>query len=196
MSLITLLVYAAVQSSAMSWRGSAEVTAGGRTIAIEVRSSIAADGTIISESWPTNEGEVRGLRRLVLSPDGTGSLERNGQRQALPREFVDEERAQFGFYLQLQTAAARCSASSQRAKATLDIEGPKLTRFLCSRRRIISATNWTRSDGMPQRQDFFIKGLRRDGSLLFPRRLVIRRGDRPFFDLHVTHFRSSTTSSP
>jgi hypothetical protein len=137
----------------------------------------------VSESWPTALGEAKGLRRFALNPEGSGTIERGGKSEAAPADFVREEKAQFGVYQQMQEALRRCAGSEQ-----VTISGAVATSFRCGKGGPTSAANWVAAPGAPVRQDFRMIGWWRDGQAVFPRRLVIKRDGKPFFDLTVTRF--------
>jgi hypothetical protein len=177
----------------LAWEGRATVHDGNRTIAIIVQSRVERDGTVISESWPVAEGQAKGLRRMVLHPDGSGTLERGGTVQPLPADLAREEAAQFGFYQQYQVAAGQCAAQTQTGPGSNVIEvhspGPVPTAFRCEWNRVTNAANWVAGSGRPVRQDFRTVGHWRDAGNSFPRRLLIKRDGRLFFDLRLTRFR-------
>lgn len=190
--MILALLLAAASARPLAWEGRATVHDGNRTIAIAVRSRVERDGTVISESWPLAEGAPEGLRRMVLQPDGTGTLERRGTVQPLPAEFAREEAAQFAFYQQYRVAAGQCAAQTQTGPGSNVIEvyspGPVPTAFRCEWNRITNAANWMAGTGKPVRQDFRTIGQWRDAGNSFPKRLLIKRDGKLFFDLRVTRF--------
>ncbi|GLR46321.1 hypothetical protein [Sphingomonas astaxanthinifaciens] len=186
MSLLLLLAAAVMP---LSWQGRAVVHDDRRRIAITVRSRVEASGRVISESWPTAIGEAKGLRRFILEPTGTGTIERGGRREAAPADFVREEQGQFGFYQLMQQAAHQCAWSGARGIDDIDMGDPLGTHFACDKGFLTSAWNRVDRSGTPIRQQFRMRGWWRDGDAFFPKRLEIRRDGKPFFDLDVTRFR-------
>ncbi len=190
--MIAAFLLAAAGPVEFRWEGEAVVHAGERTLPIGVRTRIESDGKVVSDSWPLGEGRVRGLRRMVLLPDGAGTLTRNGQTTQLEAAFVREELAQFGFYHQLQVATTQCDAQTQTGPGSNVIEvyspGPVPTAFRCEWNRVTNAANWVAAEGPRVRQDFRLIGRLRSGPASFPRRLLIKRDGKLFFDLRVTRF--------
>ena len=190
--MIAALLAAGAGAVPLAWEGRATVYDGNQTVAIAVRTRVERDGTVISDSWPVAEGEGKGLRRIVLRPDGSGTLERGGTVQPLSADFAREEAAQFGFYQQYQVAGGQCAAQAQTGPGSNVIEvhspGPVPTAFRCEWNRITNAANWVAAPGRPVRQDFRTVGQWLDAGNSFPRRLLIKRGGRPFFDLRVFRF--------
>lgn len=178
---------AAAAASTLHWQGTAKVYDGDRTIALGVDSRLGLDGQVDSRSWPLAEGRAKGERGMMIAADGqSGSLLRNGQSTPMPADFLREERAQFGFYLQLQQAVRWCDAEPAKGESTRVFEGPVATSFLCVDRRITNAANWVAAEGTPVRQDFRVAGLHRRDEVVFPRTLVIKRDGKRWFDLNVT----------
>lgn len=183
-----LLLTAVAASHALAWEGRALVHDGSRDIVIGVRSRLEAD-RIVSESWPVAEGEAKGLRRLTIPAVGDATLERGGKVTAMPAAFAVEERAQFAFYRQLQEAARRC-AQQPKGTAMSEAFTVEHTSFRCRGNEVRTAANWVAAEGAPVRQEFRVVGLLRSGEAVFPRRLEIKRGGRPFFDMDVWRFAS------
>ncbi len=177
--MIALLALAAAQQQ-LSWSADAAVHDGARVIAIQSRTVLGTDGSVNSASWPVEQGEAKGLRRMIISADG-GWIERAGTRLPMPADMLTEERQQFGFYLELQQAARWCDGQSgqQAVVATFG-----RTSFRCVRSRLTRAANWLGT----VRQDFRLFGLWRDGGFVFPRRMELLHDGRPYFDMTVSRF--------
>lgn len=187
---MSLLLAAAAILPVLTWEGRAVVHDGNREIAIAVQTRMERD-RIVSESWPQAEGEDKGLRRLIIPAEGDAILERGGKTTRMPPAFAIEERAQFAFYRQLQIAVQQCALLRGRASRSAPvIVIDQRTAFRCQGGQVQSAANWVLGEGTPIRQEFRIVGLLRSAGSVFPRRLEIRRGGKPFFDLDVTRFRS------
>ena len=90
----------------LSWDGTAEVYPPGKVVRIAVRTRIDDQGNVVSESWPVDVGEAKGMHRMTLDANG-GTTNVGGKEAAMPAAMWAEERAQYGFYQQLQLAAAR-----------------------------------------------------------------------------------------
>jgi len=174
----------------LAWEGTAKVYDGATVIPLTVRSRMEADGTVVSDSWPTAVGRAKGLHRLVLRPDGSGSLTIGTKSQAAPAALIREERAQFGFYQEMQAAARNCARIGLVGVDDIQVDYRSSTHFRCDKARLTSATNLVAAAGKPVRQDFRMTGWWSDGDAVFPKRLIIKRDGKPFFDLTVTHFRS------
>jgi hypothetical protein len=183
------MLLAVLAGLALQWEGRAVVHAGDRTIPIRVRTSIAADGTATSESWPEELGEAKGLRRMIIGPAG-GELHRGGTVAPLPAAMVTEERAQFGIYRQVQEAAARVPALTAAGADTVSIPGHTTSWFTMRSGSLRSAVNWLPlgEGGRPVRQDFSFDGWWRSGGAIFPRHMILTRDGKPYFELWVERF--------
>jgi hypothetical protein len=173
---------------ALSWEGTAEVYPPGRTLKIAVRSSIDREGNVLSESWPIELGEAKGIRRMTLSASG-GTMERAGVRQAMPPAIWSEERAQFGFYRQLQVAAAEVAQLAGKGVDTFSVEGEVKTWFrIGSSGELTGAINEVPTPGGTAWQQFRFDGFWRDDGAVFPKHMEMTRDGRPYFTLDVTRF--------
>ena len=182
------LLAAAAGPLALSWEGNAEVYPPGRTLQIAVRSSIDGDGNVTSESWPVELGEAKGLRRMTLSATG-GTMERSGEKQPMPADLWAEERAQFGFYRQLQVAASLLPSHIARRVNTFSVDGDVRTWFRISPDgELIGAVNEVPTAEGRAWQEFRFDGLLRSNGAVFPQRMRITRNGQPFFLLDVTKF--------
>ena len=191
--MIPALLFAAAVP--LAWEGTAVVHSGATTIPITVRTRVEASGRVVSESWPTAIGEAKGLRRFILEPSGEGTIERGGRSEPAPAAFAREEVAQFGFYQQLQVAVIRCGTQKPRGAGSHAIvvhaPGAVPTAFRCRFDNLVTtAANWVAAGDKPVRQDFRMIGYHWESRAVFPRRLIIRRDGKPFFDLTVTRFKS------
>lgn len=175
--------------STLGWTGAGEVYPPGTTLQIRVRTRMESDGTVVSESWPAELGEAKGLRRMTLRGDG-GTIDRGGKSEPMPSAMYTEEQAQFGFYRQLQEAAAQAPAVAKAGANTLSIPGAVRTWFrIAQDGRLISAFNdLPGEDGKPVRQTFDFAGWWQDDGAIFPRRMVMKRSGQPYFTLNVESF--------
>jgi len=182
------LLAAAAGPLALSWEGSAEVYPPGRTLQIAVRSSIDAQGNVVSESWPVELGEAKGLRRMTLSAEG-GTMERGGEKQPMPADMWAEERAQFGFYRQLQVAASEVPAHIAQGVNTFSVDGEVKTWFrIGPDGELIGAVNEVRAADGRAWQEFRFDGLLRSNGAVFPKQMRMTRNGQRFFLLEVTKF--------
>jgi hypothetical protein len=192
MSLLLAAAAAAVVPSprALAWEGTAEVYPPGHVVEIVVHTRIDRDGSVVSESWPAALGRDKGLHRMTLDASG-GTLERGTTREPMPRAQWDEEHAQFGFYRQLQIAAARAPRSVKHGVYSTSVPGAVTTRFrLAHDGTIRSAANRLPSPDKPGgvHQEFHFHGWWRSNGAIFPKTMRMLRDGKPHFTLHVTRF--------
>ncbi|MCL6740487.1 hypothetical protein LZ518_05000 [Sphingomonas sp. RB56-2] len=172
----------------LSWEGKAEVYPPGQVLKIAVRSSIDRDGKVVSESWPVDLGEAKGLRRMTLSSTG-GTIERGGQAQPMPKEMWDEERAQFGFYQQLQVAAEQLPRHLAEGVNLFSVPGPVATWFrIGPDGQLSGAVNEVPAEGGRAWQEFRFDGLLNSNGAVFPGQLRMTRNGERYFLLEVTKF--------
>jgi hypothetical protein len=182
------LLAAAAGQLTLSWEGTAEVYPPGRTLHIAVRSTIDRNDNVVSESWPVELGEAKGLRRMTLSAHG-GTMERTGEKQPMPREIWAEERAQFGFYRQLQVAASQVPAHVAQGVDMFSVDGAAKTWFrIGPDGSLIGAVNQLLTADGPAWQEFHFDGLLLSSGAVFPKRMRMTRNGRPFFLLEVSKF--------
>ena len=182
------LLIAAAEPQALSWEGTAEVYPPGRTLKIAVRTSIDRDGNVVSESWPVELGEAKGLRRMTIT-DAGGTMERGGEKQPMPPDIWAEERAQFGFYRQLQVAASEVPARMGQGVNTFSVDGEVKTWFrIDSEGELIGAINQVPTAEGSAWQEFRFDGLLYSNGAVFPKQMRMTRNGRPFFLLDATRF--------
>ena len=183
-----LAMLAASEMPPLSWEGTAEVYPPGRVLKIAVRSRIDREGNVVSESWPAELGEAKGLRRMTITDTG-GTMERGGEKQRMPADIWQEERAQFGFYRQLQFAASEAPARVARGANMFSVDGVVKTWFrIGPSGQLAGAVNQVpTSDGLAW-QEFRFDGLLESNGAVFPRQLTMTRNGEPYFTLHVTSF--------
>ena len=101
-----------------------------------------------------------------------------------------KELAQFGFYRQLQEAAAQAPAAAKAGANTLSVGGAVRTWFrIAEDGSLISAFNdLSGEDGKAIRQTFDFTGWWHDDGAIFPRRMVMKRSGEPYFTLNVESF--------
>lgn len=191
MSWLSLLAtVAASQTPALHWEGTAEVYPPGRTLKIAVRSHIDRNGNVVSESWPIELGEARGLRRMLISAQG-GTMERAREKQSMPTEIWSEERAQFGFYRQLQEAHSLALDRARNGVTTFSVPGEVTTWFrVATDGGLVGAINEVPVGGPGQKayQTLRFAGFWLDDGAIFPKHLEMIRDGKPFFTLDVTKF--------
>lgn len=172
----------------MRWEGSAEVYPPGSVLKIAVRSRIDGD-KVVSESWPVELGEAKGLRRMTLDARG-GTVERGGKSDPMPTEMWTEERAQFGFYTQLQAASLRAAQVAGLGVDTFSVDGPARTWFRIGRDgTLVGATNQVPSEGGKlAHQTFRFDGFWTANGMIFPKHMEMTRDGERYFTLDVTSF--------
>jgi hypothetical protein len=187
--MIALAVAGQLLAHGLYWEGTATVHDGKRSIVIAVRTTIARDGSVQSDTWPAPQGEKRGLRRMIIDAGG-GTMERGGKRELMPDELLVEERMQYGFYGQLQQADRWCR-EHPRLRAPYVVGGLVDTSFTCRLGLVSSAANTLApgSEGSATiAQRFTFRGWWRKRGMVFPRHMDLRRSGKPYFTLDVTRF--------
>jgi hypothetical protein len=174
----------------LAWQGRATVFAGDKQIAIRVRTRIAADGSVVSESWPVEQGD-KALRRMIIDSTG-GWLERGGKREPMPTEMLEHERQQFGFYTQLQKVMARRKGLPVFSAPKVEVEGLVPTTFVLDHSlNPVEAHNVVSSaepGGKPISQRFELRGEIVSNCLSWPREIRIVQESKPYFALTIETF--------
>jgi dienelactone hydrolase len=176
--------------SALEWRGTGEVYPPAGPLRIAVHTRIDAADNVVSESWPVTEGEAKGLRRMSLSNDG-GAVQVGGKQEPMPASMWSEERAQFGFYRQLQAASAAAPAVAKAGANTFAVDGLVRTWFRVAPDGTISEAFNDLPVGENRafvRQRFVFEGWWRDGAAVFPKHMLMTRNGRPYFSLNAEQF--------
>lgn len=180
----------------ISWEGSATIHAGDQKIKIQVRTRIAANGDVVSESWPVEQGE-QAMRRMTIDQWG-GWIERGGKREPMPKEMLEHERQQFGFYTQLQKALAWREHLHVLSAPKLTVKGPVSTKFTFDfSLRPVNAKNEVSSPepgGKPIRQVFYFGDLQNMDGFEWPRRIHIYQDGKLFFSLTFDKFEAGAVS--
>jgi len=174
----------------LSWEGTAEVYPPGKVIKIAVRTRIDAHGDVIGESWPVDVGEAKGMHRMTLNRSG-GTTSVAGKQAPMPSSMWVEERAQYGFYQQLQIASAKAPAMARRGVKAFNVAGPVTTRFQIDRKgTLIGASNSVPGGehGSLTPQVFRFDGFWRSHGAIFPRHMEMLRSGQRYFTLDVTLF--------
>lgn len=174
----------------MQWEGFAEVYPPGSVLKIAVRTRIDGEN-VVSESWPVEVGEAKGLRRMTLDKRG-GTVERGGNKEAMPADMWAEEYAQFAFYNQLQAASARAIGLAKQGMNAIKIEGPVATWFRIDHSgRLTGATNQVPTErGKLAYQTFRFDGFWKSNGAVFPKHMEMTRNGQRYFTLDVTSFRA------
>ena len=116
-------------------------------------------------------------------------MERGGEKQSMPQEMWSEERAQFGFYRQLQVAASRVPEHVAKGVNTFSVDGEVKTWFrIGPDGELIGAVNEVPTGEGRAWQEFRFDGLLHSNGAVFPRQMRMTRNGRPFFLLDVTRF--------
>ena len=197
MSLMMTIAAAAMQAPpdqppkvhSLRWEGTGEVYPPGRTIKLGIRTRIEGD-RVISESWPIEQGEAKGMHRMTLDSGG-GTVEIGGKRDAMPESMWDEEHAQYGIYLQLQEAAERAPELARLGVNSLSVAGAVTTWFrIDGNGAIVGAINQVPAgeSGSRAYQTFRFDGFWHSNGFVFPRHMEMMREGKPYFTLDVTRF--------
>jgi hypothetical protein len=172
----------------LAWEGEATVYLPDRELRIAVRTRIDPIGNVVSESWPLELGEAKGLRRMTLK-DGTGTMERGGKKEPMPEDMYGEEVQQFEFYRHLQFAADEAPQMAALGVTTFQIGGAPLTWFRIDREgNLVGAVNEIHAAGGTAYQTFKFNGFLKSGEAIFPRHMEMTRDGKPYFALDVTRF--------
>lgn len=174
---------------ALSWEGTAIVFPDSTQRKIAVRTTIDRNGDVVSDSWPIEVGEEKGLRRMTLTADG-GTMERRHESLPMGTEMWGEERAQFGLYRQLQIAAAQAPERAKLGVTSFSVPGDVTTWFhIGPDGSLIGAVNVIQfSKAAPVYQQFRFDGFWQSNGAVFPRRMEIVRDGQRHFTLDVTRF--------
>jgi hypothetical protein len=130
------------------------------------------------------------MHRMTLSEEG-GTVEVNGRTEPMPPAMWREERAQFGFYRQLQAAWKRAPSVAAAGADTFSVEGPVRTWFrVAADGSLAGAFNDIPAGdgGRLVRQHFEFEGWWTDSGAVFPRHMAMTRGGKPYFTLDVESF--------
>lgn len=174
----------------LSWEGTAEVYPPGKVIKIAVRTRIDAHGDVIGESWPVDVGQASGMHRMTLNRSG-GTIDVGGKVVPMPSSMWAEERAQYGFYRQIQVASAKAPDMARRGVKAFNVPGPVPTRFRIDRKgTLLGASNTVPvgDHGSRAPQTFRFDGFWRSYGAIFPHHMEIYRGGQRYFTLDVTRF--------
>jgi hypothetical protein len=173
----------------LRWEGTGEVYPPGGTIKLAIRTRIEGD-RVISESWPIEQGQAKGMHRMTLDADA-GTVEIGGKTDAMPRPMWDEEHAQYGIYLQLQEAAERAPKLARLGVKSLSVAGAVTTWFrIDGNGTIVGASNQVPAGEIRTRahQTFRFDGFWHSNGFVFPRHMEMMREGKPYFTLDVTRF--------
>ena len=187
--LALLAAIAATEMPSMSWEGTAVVFPDSTQRRIVVRTTIDRNGDVVSDSWPIELGERKGLRRMTLTADG-GTMERSGETMPMGIEMWGEERAQFGLYRQLQIAAAQAPGHAKLGVTSFSVPGDVATWFrIGPDGSLTEAVNVIQiGKSAPIYQQFRFDGFWQSNGAVFPRRMEIVRDGQRYFTLDVTRF--------
>lgn len=164
----------------LAWEGTAEVYPPGRVLKIGVRTSMDQFGNVVSESWPLELGEAKGLRRMRISRSEGGTIERGGKSEPMPEEIWREERDQFQIYKLLQFAAQRGPEMAALGVNTFQIGGGELTWFRIDRQgNVVGAINEVHASGGTAHQTFKFDGFWKGKESVFPKHMEMTRDGQP-----------------
>lgn len=178
----------------LQWSGTATVTAGGRTVAIDMVTHVEPFVRARSDSWLTSEGPAHS-RSLIVEGE-QGWIERNGQRKPMPAAMLAHERAQYAIYglmrlvsLQDKGASWAPGSSPDRLVARNPLAPETILGFDADARLAWATNRIPAADGtamVDQRFEFF--GEMENGGVRWPQRLTIAEGGEPYFDLRLKSF--------
>jgi len=107
----------------------------------------------------------------------------------MPAEIWAEETAQFGFYRQLQVAAAQVADNVARGVNMFSVPGAVRTWFrIGSNGQLVGAINQVPTGGGRAWQEFRFDGFWQSNGAIFPKRMRMIRDGKPYFTLNVTGF--------
>jgi len=182
----------------LRWSGDADVHAGGRDIALSVRSDIVPFGKVRSETWLRDKGPST-LR--VMELDGTrGWLTRDGKREVMPEAMARNEYAQFGTYGLMRLVTLR-KPGIETVEAGKDAQGlvglrtrypglPDAVLWFDARAHLVALSNVVESpdgNGTTQ-QRFDFSGAIESNGVRWPRSIRITQDGKPFFELTLNAF--------
>lgn len=177
-----------IAAGTLSWEGEATVYPPGRELRIKVRTRIDSLDNVVSESWPIELGEAKGLRRMTLSASA-GTLERVGEKLPMPQDVWAEETAQFGFYRQLQVANSELPKHVAQGVTTFSVPGAVTTWFrIGPDGNLIGAINQVPSGSGQAWQEFRFDGFWHSNGAIFPKQMRMIRDGQRYFLLDVAKF--------
>ena len=182
----------------LRWTGEADVHAGGRDIALAVRSDIEPLGKVRSETWLRETGPST-LR--VLEMDGrNGWTTRDGKREPMPAGMARNEYSQFGTYalmrlVTLREPKAEIHLLPERVEGMRGLQArypglPEATLWFDDASRLAALTNTVASadgNGVIQ-QRFEFSGTIESNGVRWPKQIRILQDGKPFFELRLQTF--------
>jgi len=189
---------ALTKAKRLRWSGDADVHAGGRDIALAVRSDIVPLGKVRSETWLRETGPST-LR--VLEMDGrNGWTTRDRKREPMPEAMARNEYAQFGTYalmrlVTLREPVAEIHLLPERTNGLRGLRArypglPEATLWFDDTNRLAALTNAVPSvDGngaVVQRFEF--SGTIESNAVRWPKQIRILQNGSPFFELRLQSF--------
>jgi hypothetical protein len=175
--------------AALSWTGTARVTAGGQNVVIGVRTRVVPFVRARSETWLVHRRET--ARTLIVEPDGAWTA-RGGLWTRMPDVFATHERAQYAIYgLMLgKPPAVRTPRGDGTVLATAP--GAPDTVFGLGEDGLPAwAENRVPGEtGGEVAQRFTFAGRLESGGVRWPSSIEITREGAPYFLMALTGFRA------
>lgn len=178
----------------LQWSGAATVTAGGRTLEIDMVTHVEPFVRARSDSWLTSEGPTH--KRSLIVEGEQGWIERNGQRKPMPAAMLAHERAQYAIYglmrlvsLQDKDASWAPGFLPDRLIARHPLAPETILGFDTDARLAWATNRIPAVNGsaiVDQRFEF--SGEMENGGVRWPQRLTIAEGGEPYFDLRLKSF--------
>lgn len=186
------------RATAFSWTGQAKVHAGGKVAEIGLSTRVTPFQAARTESWLLADGPAK-ARTLILE-GGEGWIEQGGKREPMDPAMLANESQQFALYglmrlvsLREEGARAQIGLKTEDGLSCLAAIHPKApVTQLCfdAKGRLKRAFNLVASpDGkskLDQRFDF--EGEIESAGVRWPRKITIRQGGSPFFELSLESF--------
>ncbi len=178
----------------LSWRGTARVFAGGKTIDIGVSTTLHPYDRARSDSWPLSEGPSA-TRSLIIDGD-QGWMVRDGRAAPMPAAMLKHERAQYALY-GLMRLADLCAPDARvvplapegalRGLLVRHPRAPATRLYFDADDRLARAEDTVPSpDGGPDiAQTIVFSGQIGAGGVRWPRELRIEQGGAPYFELRL-----------
>jgi hypothetical protein len=181
--------------SSLAWTGIGKVFPAGQVLELGVSTSVVPFVSARSETWQLEKGRST-TRTMIIEPEG-GWIERDGKREPMPADMLEQERQQFALYGQMQLAIAQASISRAFPRKIM-IKGDGVrsvdTEFVFdARKRLVEARNEvTDHDAASGKaaQVFKFSGEVKSNGLHWPRRMEMYRGTSPYFVLEISSFRA------
>ena len=179
---------------ALEWQGRAVIHIPGRDITILGTWSIQPPESAVVATYDSSQGP-RTTRRMILA-GGRGWVQRDSSLAPMPNGMLTEERHQFYLYSLLRllpleapgvhlTRVLDDSAGNNGLLVERSGRLPVTMYFDRDARVVRMRTTFAVDSGPVERQDIQLEGTMDANGMRWFRRMVIRRGGQPYFDLEL-----------